>query len=112
MLYSPQPPAPLVQDWMERHRDPRSFVLHLIGIPCTILGVLMMPIYTIQMSLPLLGLALLLFLGGFGVQFLGHAIDGSEPGEIRGIRVWWSRRRAIRPVGALPRVAFPDVKRG
>jgi len=111
MLFSPQPPSPLVQDWMERHRDRRSFALHLCGIPATILGVLMIPIYTIQMSFPLFGLAMGLFVGGFALQFLGHAIDGSEPGEIRGIRAWWARRREIRVVRAMPRVAFPDVER-
>ncbi len=41
MIYPPQSPSPLVNNWVERHRDPRSFVLHLLGIPCTILGVLL-----------------------------------------------------------------------
>ena len=94
MIYPPQPPAPLVLDWIERHRDPRSFALHLLGIPSTILGVLLMPIYVLLMSFSLFLFALILFVGGFGLQFLGHALDRSEPGEIRAIRRWWSGRRA------------------
>ncbi len=112
MLFTPQPPAPLVQDWMERHRDLRSFALHLLGIPCTILGVLLLPIYTMLVSLPLFLFALVLFLGGFGLQFLGHALDGSEPGEVRAIRLWCSRRRQTRRHPGHARVAFSDAEQG
>ncbi len=71
MLLPPQSPSPLVNNWIERHRDPRSFALHLFGIPGTILGVLLMPIYLMLMSITLFGFALILFLGGYGLQFLG-----------------------------------------
>ena len=81
MLCPPQPPEPLVEDWIERHRNPVSFALHMVGIPCTILGVVFIPIYLMLLSLPIFFLALGLFVGGYLVQFLGHAIDGSEPGE-------------------------------
>ena len=82
MLCPPLTPSPLVADWLDRHRDPRSFVLHIIGIPPTILGVLMIPIYAFLVSLPLFALAFCLFAGGYLVQFLGHALDGSDPGEV------------------------------
>src|SRR5829696_5745975 len=82
MISPPQPETPLVRDWMARHRDPASFVLHMIGIPPTILGVLMIPIYTWQLSLPLFLLALAMFVGGYLVQFLGHALEGTDPGEV------------------------------
>ncbi len=94
MIYSPQPPSPLVNDWMERHRNQASFALHLIGIPLTIIGTLLLPVYVVMASIPLFLLALTFFLGGFGLQFLGHAVDGTEPGEIRALRTWWGRRRA------------------
>jgi uncharacterized membrane protein YGL010W len=67
---------------MERHHDPVSFVLHMIGIPPTILGVLMIPIYLMLRSVPLFLLALALFVGGYVVQFLGHVLEGTDPGEI------------------------------
>jgi hypothetical protein len=111
MIYPPQSPSPLVNNWIERHRDPRSFVLHLLGIPCTILGVLLMPIYVLLMSFTLFGVALVLFLGGFGLQFLGHALDGSEPGEIKALRLWLARRREARVKRPRVQVALTDVER-
>lgn len=110
MIYTPQPPSPLVNDWVERHQDPRSFFLHLLGIPSTILGVLLIPIYVILMSITIFGTALLLFLGGFGLQFLGHALDGSEPGEIKALRQWMGRHRQARLEPSRTQVALHDAK--
>ena len=83
----------MVNDWIDRHRDPRSFILHLLGIPATILGVLLVPVYAMLLSVPIFAFALAAFVGGFALQFLGHAFDGTEPGEIKGLRIWWARRR-------------------
>lgn len=99
MLNSPQSPSPIVDDWIERHRNPPSFALHLVGIPLTIIGTLLLPVYLLMWSRTTFLFALALFLGGFGLQFLGHAIDGTEPGEIRGLRTWWGRRRAAKLAG-------------
>jgi hypothetical protein len=82
MICPPQPPARLVEDWMSRHRHPGSFALHMLGIPPTILGVLLIPIYIPQLSVPLFLFALVMFVGGYLIQFLGHALDGTEPGEV------------------------------
>ena len=99
----------MVNDWIERHRDPRSFVLHLLGIPGTILGVLLIPVYAMLLSMPVFGLALAAFVGGFVLQFLGHALDGTEPGEIKGLRTWWARRREARAALGRGRVGYPDA---
>ena len=108
MIYTPQTASPLVNDWIDRHRDPRSFVLHLFGIPGTILGVLLVPIYTMLWSRPVFGFALVVFLGGFALQFLGHALDGTEPGEIKGLRAWWARRREARGQARVLPIRYPD----
>ena len=108
MIYPPQPPVPLVQDWIERHRDPRSFVLHMLGIPGTILGVLLMPIYVMLMSVPLFLFALVLFVGGYLLQFLGHALDGTEPGEIKALRIWWLGVAREAAAGAGSQSPSPD----
>jgi uncharacterized membrane protein YGL010W len=94
----------LIRDWIERHRDPASFVLHMFGIPPTILGVLLIPIYVYIVSVPIFLLALALFVGGYLVQFLGHAIDGSEPGEIMYLRrkLGWSYPEIVPPAVAKP----------
>jgi uncharacterized membrane protein YGL010W len=86
MICPPVPPMRLIEGWMVRHRDPASFALHMVGIPPTILGVLLIPVYALLVSIPIFLLALTLFVGGYLVQFLGHALDGTEPGEIMFLR--------------------------
>ncbi|WP_165227996.1 Mpo1-like protein [Aquisphaera insulae] len=82
MVYPPQEPSPLIAHWMERHRHPVSFVFHLIGIPPTILGVLLFSIYVGLLSVPIMILSLSLFFGGFALQFAGHLLEGTDPGEV------------------------------
>jgi hypothetical protein len=86
MICPPQPRWSLIDDWMERHRNPTSFVLHMFGIPPTILGVLLIPVYVMLLSIPIFLLALAMFVGGYLVQFLGHVVDWTEPGEIAYLR--------------------------
>jgi uncharacterized membrane protein YGL010W len=82
MMNPPLTPSRLVVGWMDRHRDLTSFILHMIGIPPTILGVLLIPVWLFQFSLPIFLFALGMFVGGYLIQFLGHAIEGTDPGEI------------------------------
>jgi len=60
--------------WAERHNHRLNIILHLVGIPLTIV------------ALPLLILhcyawAVILFVSGYALQFLGHAIEGNKSGE-------------------------------
>lgn len=77
--------------WLERHQNPVSFWLHVIGIPLTIL------------CLPLAGWQLanwdwanwwrpagLLFLG-YLMQWIGHRIEGNDMGEMILIKKWLGR---------------------
>ena len=82
MVCSPQPPSQLVSHWIERHPDRINFLLHIIGIPPTILGVLLFPVYVTLLSLPVLSFALVLFIGGYLLQFAGHWVEGTDPGEL------------------------------
>lgn len=82
MICTPQVPCTLVRYWMSRHEGALSFALHMVGIPPTIVGVLLMPVYLSMQSWPIFWLALGLFVGGFLVQFLGHALEGTDPGEV------------------------------
>lgn len=102
MYLPPQPRERLIDDWIERHRHPISFALHMVGIPATILGVLMIPIYLTEWSSTLFLFAMALFGGGYLIQFLGHLLDGSEPGEVTGLRSWfdqWRRGSQTQAVG-------------
>lgn len=69
--------------WLQRHRHPFNFWIHMIGIPVALLGT------------PLL-LALLpwdqwywgatAFVGGYLLQWLGHLVEGNDLGEWAGIK--------------------------
>lgn len=82
MIFPPLSSSPLVENWMERHRHPASFALHLLGIPPTILGVLLIPVYLGGLSLSTFWFALAAFLGGYALQFLGHVFERTDPGEV------------------------------
>lgn len=99
MLCPPQENDPLVENWLSRHRDPASFALHMLGIPPTVLGVVLIPVYVALFSRPVFLLALALFVGGYLVQFLGHALEGTEPGEVMLMRrLWQGRGRTVEVV--------------
>jgi uncharacterized membrane protein YGL010W len=82
MTFPPLSSSPLVANWLARHRHPASFALHLAGIPPTILGVLLIPVYLFCLSWPTFLFALGAFVGGYLLQFLGHAIEGTDPGDV------------------------------
>jgi uncharacterized membrane protein YGL010W len=103
----PLPPHHLVQRWVARHRNPTSFVLHMIGIPPTILGVLFVPIYLCLLSIPIFLLALGLFVGGYLLQFAGHLLEGTDPGEI----IYFKRKLGMTYVEFPPARAQRQMKR-
>ncbi len=86
MICPPLPRAPLVDDWMRRHSNRVSFALHILGIPPTLVGVLLIPVYVGMRSIPIFLVALAAFTGGYALQFAGHWADGTESGEMRWIK--------------------------
>jgi hypothetical protein len=100
MVYPPQQPSPLIAHWLERHRHPLSFLFHMIGIPPTILGVLLFSVYVGLISVPVMALSLALFFGGYLLQFAGHALEGTDPGEV----IFFKRKLG------LPYVEFPPAR--
>lgn len=91
MIEPPDAAHRLVQHWIDRHRNPVSFTLHMIGIPPTILGALLVPVYVLLLSVPIFLIALTLFIGGYLLQFAGHWIEGTDPGEVIVIKRWLGR---------------------
>ncbi|QEH37326.1 hypothetical protein OJF2_59160 [Aquisphaera giovannonii] len=100
MVYPPQEPSPLIAHWVERHRHPLSFALHMVGIPPTILGVLLFSVYVGLLSAPVMALSLALFFGGYLLQFAGHVLEGTDPGEI----VFFKKKLGM------PYVEFPPAR--
>jgi hypothetical protein len=61
--------------WMLRHQNPTSIALHIVGIPACFVAA---PILLIP---HLWYWALGSFVGGYALQFIGHAIEGNQSGE-------------------------------
>lgn len=97
MIEPPLTPDPRVRRWLQRHPHPTSFILHMIGIPPTFLGALFVPIYLCLFSWSLFLLALGLFVGGYLLQFAGHFLEGTDPGEL----IYFKRKLGM------PFVEFP-----
>ena len=82
----------LVSNYRAKHQHPVNRLLHTIGIP------------TIVISYPLFffnwRLALGLFILGWVLQFVGHAIEGNQPAFFKNPvylfvgPMWWLRRVA------------------
>ncbi len=82
MIAAPEDPHPLVAHWLKRHRGAISFALHMVGIPPTILGALLLAVYVVGTSFPVFAAAVAMFVGGFALQFVGHYLEGTDPGEV------------------------------
>ncbi len=100
MIEPPLDPDPRVQRWLKRHSGIVSFILHMIGIPPTLFGALFVPIYLTSISIPTFLLALAFFVGGYILQFTGHFLEGTDPGEI----IYFKKKRG------LPYVEFPPAR--
>jgi hypothetical protein len=74
------------QEWLKRHQHPVSYALHMVGIPLTLAA--LGPLLWDPLSFQMWCWAALLFLSGYALQFLGHAIEGNDAGELILIKKW------------------------
>jgi uncharacterized membrane protein YGL010W len=89
-------PASFVEEYKAKHRHPLNRLTHSFGIPA------------IVVSLPLFfwnwRWALALFVAGWVLQFVGHAIEGNQPAFFRNpvyllVGPLWLARRGLSAVG-------------
>src|SRR5713226_5154282 len=89
-------PDSFIGNYKAKHRHPLNRLSHSIGIPL------------ILVSLPLFFFnwrwALALFIAGWILQFVGHAIEGNQPAFFRNpvyffIGPWWWIHRVAESVG-------------
>jgi len=76
-----------IERWLSRHRNPMSFWLHMIGLPCTFI----LPVALLFMRLWLL--AVVMFVAGYAIQFVGHLVEGNRSGEEELVRRLMGRFR-------------------
>jgi hypothetical protein len=82
----PEPGGPrLLRGWLERHQNPVSFYLHMVGIPMTLLALPLLFRHQWRRAFGLFG-------GGYTLQFVGHLIEGNPPGEVLALQRRLSRR--------------------
>ncbi|HUQ72413.1 MAG TPA: Mpo1-like protein [Planctomycetaceae bacterium] len=65
-----------LKNYIERHQHPASQALHLVGVPLTFI------VSTLWLWQGYGWWALGAFVGGYALQFAGHAIEGNDAGEV------------------------------
>lgn len=71
-----------LQNWLERHQNPVSFWLHMVGIPITIAAI---PLALMQLAddrWDLWWRPAALIAAGYFLQWVGHLIEGNDMGEL------------------------------
>lgn len=66
----------MLVNYLERHQHPVNLWLHIIGLPVTFV----VPVVLLIQERG--GWALVSFLIGYALQFLGHAVEGNDAGEM------------------------------
>jgi uncharacterized membrane protein YGL010W len=74
LMKGTMPVRGIYSKWAVRHTHPLSLALHCIGIPLTIAAV---P----ALLLRSFAIAAVLFIAGYVLQFIGHAVEGNKSGE-------------------------------
>ncbi len=80
------------REWPARHQDPISRVLHFVGIPMTIVAVPLAIWQLCEWNWAVWWRPAVLIVVGFGIQYIGHKIEGNDMGELVAIK-----RRLGRP---------------
>ena len=82
-----------IAEYARSHQHPVNRACHTMGIPMIVISILLLAAAVVIPSLWRIGLAL--FLGGWAVQFIGHAVEGQPPEFLKdwrflfvGLR-WW-----------------------
>jgi len=79
---SVRPRPEWLRRWLDRHRNPVSFWLHMVGIP---LAVAAIPVALVQLYFERWDLwwrPVALLAAGYLPQWLGHRLEGNDMGEV------------------------------
>ncbi|MEC7556714.1 MAG: DUF962 domain-containing protein [Planctomycetota bacterium] len=74
-------------NYIQRHTHPLNRLLHLLGVPLTFVVTAIL----ISRQQEPWWWAAASFVGGYVLQFLGHAIEGNDAGEVVLIKRWLGR---------------------
>jgi hypothetical protein len=76
--------AAFIANYIQQHAHPVNAPLHLVGVPILVMG-----LYRLARRRWRAGLVLIAI--SYALQFTGHAIHGTEVGEVTLIRWLWHR---------------------
>ena len=87
-----------VENYKAKHQHPLNKLSHSIGIPMIVIS---LPLFLFNWRW-----ALGLFVLGWTLQFIGHAIEGNQPAFFKNpmyllVGPWWLARRAAAAIGLL-----------
>lgn len=93
-----RPMSSWIQQYASSHQHPLNRLLHTIGIPAILVSLVLALASVVW---PVLRVpAVVLFLGGWGLQFIGHAVEGKRPEFFSdwrflfvGVRWWLAKMR-------------------
>ncbi len=71
-----------LENWLQRHQNRVSLGLHVIGIPLTIVAVILAAIQLYNSQWQLWWRPAALFGLGYALQWIGHRLEGNDMGEI------------------------------
>ncbi len=75
-------------NWLERHQNPVSFWLHMVGIPTSIAAIPLGIVQLTQGRWDLWWRPVGLIVLGYLLQWIGHLIEGNDMGELILIKKW------------------------
>ena len=87
-----------IENYKAKHTHPLNKLTHSIGIPMIVIS---LPLFAFNWRW-----ALGLFMFGWILQFLGHAIEGNQPAFFKSpfyllVGPWWLLRRVAASIGLL-----------
>ncbi len=70
-----------IRNWLERHQHPASLALHAVGIPLTIVALVLALMQLKEDRWDLWWRPVVLLVSGYLMQWIGHRIEGNDMGE-------------------------------
>jgi uncharacterized membrane protein YGL010W len=89
-------PESFIENYKAKHRHPLNQLTHSVGIPLILVS---LPVFFFNWRW-----VLLLFLAGWALQFIGHAVEGNQPAFFKNpvyllVGPLWLLRRAAAALG-------------
>ena len=81
-LFRKKPLRRALKNWLERHRHPFNFWIHMLGIPLALAGVVLFFAWPWEEWYWGAGA----FVLGYVLQWLGHLVEGNDVGEWAAIK--------------------------